>query len=198
MCCYSRNLISLTNVNNNVQNENNINKEIYLKSKIINQRGTIYKYNMPSPSKHIVDIINSIMNDIKQNGINTNDVMTKLKEKQILETKDHTILTENSAAINEGKNIGEKYADLIKEIEQNARISFKIEYEIIERTFLNGKYKYYLLTINKDIYNYEYEQENLSIKKKPNSRRTSKMAYNFESGLKDSFIKNKKKKLKKK
>ena len=186
-------LLSLTNVNNNVQNENNINKEIYLKSKIINQRGTIYKYNMPSPSKHIVDIINSIMNDIKQNGINTNDVMTKLKEKQILETKDHTILTENSAAINEGKNIGEKYADLIKEIEQNARISFKIEYEIIERTFLNGKYKYYLLTINKDIYNYEYEQENLSIKKKPNSRRTSKMANNFASGLKDGFIENTKK-----
>ena len=58
-------LLSLTNVNKN-KRENTINKDIYLKSKIINQRGNINKYNLPSPSKHIIDIINSIMNDIKK------------------------------------------------------------------------------------------------------------------------------------
>ena len=185
-------LLCLTNINKD-KKENSTNKDIYLKSKIINQRGNIYKYNMPSPSKHIIDIINSIMNDIKKNGLNVNDVISKFKEKRI-DTKEQTLLSENTNALNENKNLGEKYADLIREIEQNARTVYRIEYEINERSFLSGKYKYYLLTINKDIYSYDYEQEK---KNNPQSKRNSLLINLYGSGIKDSYILDKSKKYEK-
>ena len=60
---------------------------------------------------------------------------------------------------NQEKNLSKKYIDLITEIEQTSLKTVKIEYEIVERTFLNKKHKYYILTIRKDIYNYDYDYE---------------------------------------
>ena len=181
-------LLYLTNKKDNIiTGDNDSNKELYLKNRVINQRGSIYKYNMPSPSKSIIDRINSIINYIKKNDINLNDINKKLKENQKLVKKDDTNNSDKSVAFDEEKSIGENYLDLIKEIEKNARKSFKIEYEIIERRFLNDKYRYYLITINKDIYNYENEIENESITKK-NKITSNENLNKYQSGFKENAV----------
>ena len=187
-------LLCLTNQKNNNKIENNdTSKELFLKNSIINQRGNIYQYNMTSPNKIIIDRINFILNYIKKHDINLDELNEKLKENQKLEKGDLTNPSDNSIAFNEEKNFAENYVDLIKLIENNARKSFKIEYEIIERKFLNNKYKYYLITINKDIYNYESEIENITNRKNiKNSQRLSNLSLiKLQSGLKDILLEKK-------
>ena len=179
-------LLCLTNINKNEENNNNIGKDIYLQNKIINQRGNIYKYNMPSPSKHILDKINSIINDIKKNGLNINEIIPKLEEHG---TKHNSNFSENSILLNDERNIGDKYSDLIKEIEYNTRKSIKIEFEIAERSFLNNKYKYYIITINKDIYNFEendLEQISVNIKNPKSKKNSFSNQFIFQSELYES------------
>ena len=178
-------LLCLTNTDNNEEN-NNIGKDIYLKNKIINQRGNIYKYNMPSPSKNIIDKINSIINDIKQNGININEIISKMKEN---ESKNQSNISDYSNVLNDERNIGEKYIDLIKSIEYNSRKPMKIQYEIVERSFLNNKYKYYLLTINKDIYNLEendFEEISDNLKKQKTKKCSISNTFFFQSEIMDN------------
>ena len=57
-------LLYLT-TNNNIENKDGV-KEICLINQNINKRGNIYKYNIPSPNKNIIDKINNIINDIKK------------------------------------------------------------------------------------------------------------------------------------
>ena len=179
-------LLCLTNINNNEEN-NNIGKDIYLKNKKVNQRGSIYKYTLPSPNKHILDKIDSIIDDIKTNGITINEIISKLEEK---DSKKNSNFKYNSNILNDERNIGDKYVDLIREIEYNSRKSIKIEFEIVERSFLNNKYKYYILTINKDIYNYEennLDQISNNNKRINNKKNSALNPLFFQSDIVDSI-----------
>jgi hypothetical protein len=142
ICSVMPEILLYLTTNNNIENKDGV-KEICLINQNINKRGNIYKYNIPSPNKNIIDKINNIINDIKKNDININEAISKIDEKQKIELNNENSKGINNSNFLEEKNIGEKYSELIAEIEENARKSIKIEYEIAERRLLNGKYKYY-------------------------------------------------------
>ena len=153
--------LSLTCDNLNENEYNDLTKEIKLKNAMITQRGNLYKYSTITPSKSIIEKVNDIINDIKKNKIFKEDIIKQIKESQKKNAKDEVTKTMADIGIifNQEKNLSKKYIDLITEIEQTSLKTFKIEYEIVERTFLNKKHKYYILTIRKDIYNYDYDYE---------------------------------------
>ena len=155
-------VLYLTNNYNDKDKENNDDKEreIILKNKIIIQRGNLYEYKISSLNKKIIDKSFDVLNHIKKGDSKKFDIISKMKEKQKEEIKDYTKTISDTSLIFTGeKSLSKKYTELLAEIENNAFKKVKIEYEIIERSFLNNKYKYYLLTIRKDIYNYDYEVE---------------------------------------
>lgn len=155
-------ILYLTNNYNDKDKENNDDKEreIILKNKIIIQRGNLYEYKISSLNKKIIDKSFDVLNHIKKGDSKKFDIISKMKEKQKEEIKDYTKTISDTSLIFTGeKSLSKKYTELLAEIENNAFKKVKIEYEIIERSFLNNKYKYYLLTIRKDIYNYDYEVE---------------------------------------
>ena len=150
-------ILSLTS-DNLIENEyNDMTKEIKLKNAIINQRGNLYKYNATLPSKSIIDKVNDIINDIKSNKSFKDDIIKQIKEKQKKNAQDEVANTtiDTNLIFNQEKNLSKKYIDLISEIEKTSLKTVKVEYEIVERAFLNNKYKYYIVTIRKDIYNYD-------------------------------------------
>ena len=168
--------------------DKNNDDKITLIEKVINQRGNLYQYKIPSPNKEIMEKINDIINtNIKRNSL---DFLMN-KEKKLSHTK---ILKFNDTKIlmmNEEKSFEDKYADLIKEIDSSIQRTFKIEYEIVERSFINNKYNYYIITLKKDIYNNEGGNEDILGKVKKN--KNSKVEDDFHnSEIYDSKIKNEK------
>ena len=129
------------------------NKEdkIVLIDKVINRRGNLYQYKIPSPNKDIMEKINDIINNnIKKVPSEPSGKETKFSHTKITKFNETKILS-----MNEEKPFEEKYAELIKEIDHCIQRTIKIEYEIVERSFLNDKFNYYILNLKKDIYSNE-------------------------------------------
>ena len=162
ICSMIPNILLSLECDNLIEKESNyIAKEIKLKNSMIDQRGNLYKYNAKSPSKSIIDKINDIINDIKRNKSFKEDTIKQIKEKQNKNAQEEETKTivDTNLIFNQEKSLSKKYIDLVSEIEQTALKSVKVEFEIEERTFLKNKYKYYIVTIRKDIYNYDYDSD---------------------------------------
>ena len=143
------------------------NKEdkIVLIDKVINQRGNLYQYQIPSPNKEIMEKINDIIvNNIKRES--SSEIFGR--ERRFSHTKITKFNETKILAMNEEKSFEDKYADLIKEIDSCIQRTIKIEYEIVERSFINDKYNYYILTLKKDIYSNELGNDQNEIKSRNN------------------------------
>ena len=143
------------------------NKEdkIVLVDKVINQRGNLYQYQIPSPNKDIMEKINDIIaKNIKRDSSELYGKEMRFSHTKITKFNDTKILS-----IHDEKTFEEKYADLTKEIESCIQRTIKIEYEIVERSFKNDKYFYYILTLKKDIYSNELGNDLNEMKSKNNN-----------------------------
>lgn len=145
--------------------DKNKDDRIVLIDKVINQRGNLYQYQIPSPNKEIMEKINDIIiNNIKKDSLESLGKERRFSHIKITKFNETKIL-----AMNEEKSFEDKFADLIKEIDSCILRTIKIEYELVERSFINDKYNYYLLTLKKDIYSNEYGNDLNEIKSKNNN-----------------------------
>ena len=160
--------------------------KIFLIDKVINQRGNLYQYQIPSPNKEIMEKIN----DIIVNNIKRDSPETLLgKERRFSHTKITKFNETKILMMNEEKSFEDKYADLIKEIDSCIQRTIKIEYEIVERSFINDKYNYYILTLKKDIYSNELGNEQNENKSRNNNNNEDE---NNNTDIYDSKLQNEK------
>ena len=103
-------------------------------------KGYLYQVHNLNNLKSKVDII---LDKIKMNKSN-NNIQTKIEDNR--------------------KNINDEFNELIKELNSENKKPYSIFYKLILYSFLDGKYKYYRLYIDKDIITEDENNQDLPIK----------------------------------